>query len=216
MIYTYSFYPIDSRMYILIEGECALIVDPQISEDALELLKEKKVNKLAILLTHEHYDHISGSEFFRGAFRDVCVICSPKCSERIKKPTDNLSAFWEALFINKGSAIRNYAHDMNVQPFSTTAGKTFDDEEVLDWCGHRVLCRITPGHSAGSACYLLDNNILFSGDTLILGEPTITRLPSGSKKEFKDITIPILKKIPKEVMVYPGHGEVQKLSAFEL
>lgn len=53
----------------------------------------------------------------------------------------------------------------------------------------------TPGHSEGSMCIGL-NNALFTGDTLIQNQNTITYLPGGcklvcekSKRKFNDILI---------------------------
>ena len=76
MIYTYDFYPIDSRMYVLLENEKALVIDPCISDDALRLLQENNVTEILVLLSHEHYDHISGVNWLRENFPKVHVMCS--------------------------------------------------------------------------------------------------------------------------------------------
>ena len=41
-IKSYSFYPIDARMYVIVENGKALIIDPSISEDAKKYLKNPK------------------------------------------------------------------------------------------------------------------------------------------------------------------------------
>ena len=74
----------------------------------------------------------------------------------------------------------------------------------------------TPGHSKGSCCILFDKKCMFSGDTLVTGHETILRLPGGSKKDFAEITMPFLNSLDGELMVYPGHGESQRLKQFEL
>lgn len=48
---------------------------------------------------------------------------------------------------------------------------------------------------------------LFSGDSLIKGKKVITRLPGGSKKDYQAITLPFLKSLPDDMVVFPGHGE---------
>ena len=117
----YSFYPIDARMYILIEKNKALIVDPCVSEDAKALLKESGVEQLLVLLTHEHYDHISGVNWLRDNFEDVHVLCSKICGDLIQKPNKNLSSFYEILFMGKDEKTREYVRNMNVEPYSCKA-----------------------------------------------------------------------------------------------
>ena len=58
MIQSYMFYPIDSRMYIWQEGDSAMVIDPCVSKNALLYLKGKNINRILVILTHEHYDHI--------------------------------------------------------------------------------------------------------------------------------------------------------------
>ena len=214
MIRKYVFYPIDSRMYILQEDESALIVDPCISKEALLFLKDKNVRDVLVLLTHEHYDHISGVNWLKENFRQMCVLCSKKCGEALDNPCKNLSEFWEALFVGKEEEIRECVQNMNIQPYSCKADETFEGEYEFIWQEHKVFLKETPGHSKGSICILVDEKILFSGDTLVTGHETILRLPGGSKKDFAGITLPYLESLDKEIMVYPGHGESQKLKRF--
>lgn len=65
-LYSFSFDLIDSRMYLLISNDKALIIDPCVNTDALQLLKDKNIIDVIVLLTHEHYDHISGVNWVRG------------------------------------------------------------------------------------------------------------------------------------------------------
>ena len=100
-INTYSFYPIDSNMYVILENKKALIIDPCVSEEAKEYLKSEQVKEILVLLTHEHYDHISGVNWLRECFPQVKVFCSEACANGIVKPTRNLSAYYEILFSSK-------------------------------------------------------------------------------------------------------------------
>ncbi len=216
MIYTYDFYPIDSRMYILLEHSKALVIDPCISEEALQLLRENDVEELLVLLTHEHYDHISGVNWFREHISSVEVFCSEKCAEALPEPSKNFSDFWEVLFLGKDEDTQEYVKNMNIQSYSCEADRTFEEECRMLWEGHSLWLKRTPGHSAGSICILLDENILFSGDSLVTGYPTILRFPGGSRKDFKSVTIPFLESLDQETIVYPGHGEKQPLGQYGL
>lgn len=216
MIHTYSFYPIDARMYIILENEKALVIDPCISEEALTLLKENDIEEFLILLTHEHYDHISGVNWLRENFSHVQVFCSSKCAAALPKPSKNLSIYWEILFMGKDEETREYVRNMNIQPYSCEADRKFEGEYEMSWEGHSLFLKETPGHSEGSICVLLDERALFSGDSLVNGHPTITRLPGGSKKEYAEITLPYLQSLNPELLVYPGHGNEQPLGQYNL
>jgi glyoxylase-like metal-dependent hydrolase (beta-lactamase superfamily II) len=63
----------------------------------------------------------------------------------------------------------------------------------------------TPGHTAGSLCFLIDD-YLFSGDTIFPHGPGKTR----TSRDFADIVQSITNKIfplPDNTQVFPGHGE---------
>lgn len=216
MIHTYSFYPIDARMYIILENEKALVIDPCISEEALTLLNENDIEEILILLTHEHYDHISGVNWLRENCSSVEVLCSDKCAAALPKPSKNLSIYWEILFMGKDEETREYVRNMNIQPYSCEADRKFEGEYEMSWEGHSLFLKETPGHSEGSICVLLDERALFSGDSLVNGHPTITRLPGGSKKEYAEITLPYLQSLNPELLVYPGHGNEQPLGQYNL
>lgn len=213
-IYTYSFYPIDARMYVVLENSKALVVDPCESEEALQMLVENSVTDILVLLTHEHFDHISGVNWLRGHFASVCVTCSGKCARALPEPSGNLSRFWEVLFIGKDEETQEYVRNMDVQPYSCEADQSFEGECVLEWEGHSIYMKETPGHSQGSVCILLDGEILFSGDSLVTGCPAITRLPGGSRKEYAAVALPYLRSLAPELMVYPGHGERKRLDEY--
>lgn len=215
MIESYSFYPIDSRMYVIIENSKALIIDPCISDEAKESLQENHVKEINVILTHGHYDHISGVNWLREHFSDVNVICQEEAARACGKPNKNLSSFYEILFMGKDEATQEYVHNMKLPPYSCEVDQTFVGGFEMNWGGHHVCLKETPGHSKGSICILFDEEILFSGDTLVTGHDTITRLPGGSKKDFMEKTIPFLKSLDGERMVYPGHGEPQRLREFK-
>lgn len=214
MIYTYKFHPIDSRMYLLMENGKALIIDPCISDEALLLLEENSINEILVLLTHEHYDHVSGVNWLREHFPTVHVRCSSACAAALPNPSKNLSNFGEILFVGKDKETQEYVRNMNIQPYSCEADSTFDGEYKMHWESHSLFLKETPGHSKGSICILLDGNVLFSGDSLVTGYPTITRLPGGSKKDYRETTLPWLRSLDAGIMIYPGHGNKQPLECY--
>lgn len=68
-----------------------------------------------------------------------------------------------------------------------------------------MTCLLTPGHTAGSMCYLLPNSI-FTGDTLFIEGCGICNAEGGSPQEmFKSIQS-IKQMVHPDVRVYPGHS----------
>lgn len=213
-IHIFCFEPIDSRMYIIIEQNKAMIIDPCCSEEALSDLRKNRIHKIQVLLTHEHYDHISGVNWLRKHFEDVRVLCSQPCGNAIINSYKNMAAYSNALYMDKqlDKTLEEYGWELD---YSCYADETFEGKTEFDWEGHHLYLMQTPGHSPGSICIIMDHKILFSGDSLVTGHPTITRLPGGSKRTYQEITIPFLKSLDSEMMVYPGHGEPQKLKEYE-
>ena len=59
-IYCSVYEYIDSNMYVIFEQEKAIIIDPHYNAKLAQMLEEKQIKNIEILLTHEHPDHISG------------------------------------------------------------------------------------------------------------------------------------------------------------
>ncbi|MBW4085273.1 MBL fold metallo-hydrolase [Paenibacillus sp. S150] len=69
----------------------------------------------------------------------------------------------------------------------------------------RVEVLLTPGHSAGSVCYLLDESLI-SGDTLFAEGCGICSTPGGDAEQmFRSLQM-IKRVVPPYTKVYPGHS----------
>ncbi len=64
---------------------------------------------------------------------------------------------------------------------------------------------LTPGHTPGGICILVNNKALLTGDTLFIGDCGRTDLPGGSLDEMFHSLQNKIKKLPDHLMVYPGH-----------
>ena len=69
----------------------------------------------------------------------------------------------------------------------------------------------TPGHTAGSVCYLLEDK-LFTGDTLFCLGVGRTDLPTGDYRMLVSSVRDVLFKLSGDYSVFPGHGELTTLS----
>ena len=208
-VHSFSFQPIDSRMYVMVEKEKALIVDPCISEKAFALLEECHVKEVAIILTHEHYDHISGVNELVHRYPDAEVICSQVCGEYIRDCKKNVSAYFDVLLIGKTPAPTD-----KTQPYECKATMTFQESMAFMWNDYEVRLRETPGHSEGSICIEVDGLGVFTGDSLIMDTPVITKLRGGNKEAYENITKVYLQQLPENVYIYPGHGEAGEKRLF--
>lgn len=207
-IETYTFEFIDAKMYIVTEGSEALVIDPCISEEAFEDLKGRGIEHVDMLLTHEHYDHMSGIGAFRERYPGCRVICSEACDKYLRSPLRNGSKYFKVLVMNEDEETLRRAEE--VEPVSYSGDDLFRGERTTDWCGHTLEMTETPGHSPGSICITLDGEYIFTGDSLLRDDPVITRLPGGNVKQYESITAPYLEKIAREhrgIRVLPGHGE---------
>ena len=221
----YSVPVITSNMYVLVSEESALIIDPQINKQALMYLENKKVRDIKAILTHEHYDHISGVNFFRdyAVGNDVhyTVFAGTRCADALPYPNKNMSKYLEALFINKAEEDRRLASEIFDSDYSCKADVRVIDGDELKWSDLKLVFRETPGHSPGSICIELYNErdehvALVTGDSLVQGNKVVTRLPGGNKHDYEEITRPYLETISPDTLVLPGHGNVSMMGELEL
>ncbi len=189
-----------SLTYAVLEGNHAILVDPCEMEETKRLLMGKVID--IVFLTHEHYDHISGTDWARSLGAEI--IASDICSRNLQDVKLNHSKYYSAFCAAqerlKGDPIPP------VKAYTTYADKTFEEELSLPWQGHSLFFRKTPGHSSGGASLLIDEEYLFSGDTIFRDLPSNPDLMCGSAKELERSVSWILS-LPPDVLVYPGHYE---------
>lgn len=190
-----------SNMYLLAENRRGIIIDP--CDGFTPQIEEKCSGIDYILLTHEHCDHVSGVESLRERY-GCPVMCSEICSRRLGNPAQNLSRYQESyMFMQTGEPV---PEDLPYLGEITTHGdETFSGEAELSWQGHTFRLMETPGHSPGSICILVDGNTLLSGDSLLPNGVVVTRFPGGSRRQYEQLTLPYLRGLPDETLVYPGH-----------
>mgnify|MGYP003295130814 CR=1 FL=1 len=166
----------------------AIVIDPAQRRVEGELLKLGLTAKY-VLLTHCHFDHVGGVTPLQEAGAKVL------CSE-LEKPLVGTSA---DLFDAFGAPRDNFRVD-----------ETLCDNETRTLCGISVQTIVTPGHTAGGACYLITDTdgerYLFTGDTLFLGSIGRTDFPTGSIAQLRE-SLRKLASLDGDMAVYPGHEE---------
>lgn len=169
--------------------KCALLVDCAGSNDAIfDFIEKKGLNLEYILITHAHFDHCMGLKEFKEKFPDVKVLMA-RADEDLYK---NLTLQCDLFNHRRVEAIK-------IDEF-------IDDTRKIEFCGKTVDVISTPGHSKGSLCYLIDDN-LFVGDTLFFEEIGRCDLPGGSFKEIENSIKNKLFKLDDKIKVFTGHGD---------
>lgn len=195
--------PIDSNCFILYDkdhGDKCLIIDPgsQCNNILYRELDKLSLFPEYIILTHEHFDHIWGCNSLVERYK-AKIVTSTKCSEAIRDSRKNLSLFYD----QKGFSIQ---HD-NIH---------IDDlGNSLHWLEYDIHFLETKGHTQAGLCFYIDK-FLFTGDTLIKGKCTITKLYSGSKIDLQKSLCFLATLKGNGLIVCPGHGDYFDLDSYNL
>lgn len=183
--------PVQANCYLVMENHHAILIDPADMYPNLEfILKENECTLEAIVLTHAHFDHISGIDKIVDAFH-CDVYLNPNEFDFLQDPDLNSSsAFY--MDVTCGAKCKPILEGKN-----TIAG--FDIEAM--YC---------PGHSVGSTVLKIED-CLFTGDVLFQGSIGRMDLATGSVSSMKQ-SLKKLAQLDKDYKVYPGHGPPTSLS----
>ena len=197
-----------TNMYIFLDGTRFLVIAPHPASEALAFLRKAGVSECTVLLTHEHPDHTCGIYSLQREWKTE-LICQEACGCAIADLNNNHPALIVAMLAvqdmrngtNTAEHFRQYYEAHVYIP-----AVTFSTKIELKWGQERFLFVTTPAHTAGRCLINSNDTTVFTGDSLLLNTPTITRLPGGSTKQYKNITLPFLKSLPRDMFVLPGHG----------
>lgn len=167
-------------------GDVAVIDPGDDADKILSRLKDKTKVRY-IFATHAHVDHVTGLPEVKSACQSAKVFIS-------KKDT----GFTKTM---KGKLL-GVLSEVTIPPIKVKSGNLTDGEE-FPFGNEKFKVLSTPGHTPGSICLLLGND-LFTGDTLFYGTLGTTEFPGGSRSKLRK-TRKKLGKLPDEVTVYPGH-----------
>ena len=187
-----------SNMYLIIEGDRAIVVDP--FRD-VSMAKGLQIDR--IILTHEHYDHISGVNLWKKE-TGAPVLCSRICADNICDPRKNLARYFRD-FCELQTWVQIDEFPRADPDFQCLADEWFENEKNFVWMDHRWKVFEIPGHSRGSIGILVDEALFFSGDSLMENKEIELRLPGGSKKLWKEKGERRIRSLPEGMKVYPGH-----------
>ncbi len=176
--------------YIVSEPESrkAMIVDP--GGDANKIIAALGERKpIGVLLTHAHFDHMGAADELCSRF-GIPLYVHEADADKLDDPMANVSiGFGESLAVK-------------------TKPVAFADGAKLDIGSEALTVMHTPGHSAGSCCFLLpDGAGVLCGDTLFEHGYGRTDFADGSMYDMKNSLRKLLHLTPK-MPAYPGHGDM--------
>ncbi len=185
---------LETNTYLLsdIKNGEAILVDPgAVSPELDEAIANIPEDKLKyILLTHGHFDHIAAAKHYKD-ISSAKIAISSKDKDFISDSTLNMN--------------RNF--NVTVEIF--TPDILLDDGDVLDFSADKIKVLETSGHTAGSLCFILGNE-LFTGDTLFKDAMGRTDLPTGANRTILR-SLKSIYQLEGDYNVYPGHGELTTL-----
>ncbi|MEO0107268.1 MAG: MBL fold metallo-hydrolase, partial [candidate division WOR-3 bacterium] len=168
-----------------------IIIDPGFTENEADSLI-KKIKGLAyeipmVILTHCHFDHISGCANLKKEFKSE-IYCHRLDEEKLLDPQKSGAIF----FGLSGNPLKPDGY--------------LEDGQVIEINGNTLKIIHTPGHTSGGISVLLNDRYLFSGDTIFKDGIGRTDLYDGDyDMEIASIKSKILT-LPEGVVIYPGHG----------
>ena len=86
----------------------------------------------------------------------------------------------------------------------SSASVLLKDGDVLQFGSEHIRALHTPGHTAGSMCFVWRDHV-FTGDTLLINGCGRTDFQSGSAADLYHSLTEVLFKLPDTTTVWPGH-----------
>lgn len=189
--------PLGTNCYLVKTGEnSGVVIDPaDKGKDVVAAAKEFGMKIEKILLTHGHFDHTGGVN-------------------DIKKLTDApvfIHKDDECMLSDGNKALAYFCPTKKFVEKEADFKFSDGDEIVQDGVVFKVMH--TPGHSAGSSCFLVETeeeNYMFAGDTIF--KDSIGRSDGYSGDYIvQKATLEKLKALPKDYIILSGHGEATTL-----
>ena len=190
-----TFNPIQENMYVIYDDskEC-IIIDPgcyfhQEKEGLRSFIEENELKPVKLINTHCHLDHICGNKYVAETWK-------------LKLEANKLDEYNLQRSIEAG-----ILYNMPIEPSPPIEVDLKEGEEIR-FGNSSLSILFTPGHSSGSiSFYSEEHKFLIAGDVLFRMSIGRTDLQGGDFDTLIDTIKSKLMILPKDVVVYSGHGE---------
>lgn len=207
LIKTASVGPWGTNCHVVATGannEC-LIIDPGLGAApfVLDVVADYGLLPVALLATHGHVDHV-WQLYPLAADLAIPAVIHKSDREFLTNPIKAISP-------EGGKLIQSLTPDQQwLEPDEVIE---ISNRAQLDFAGFTISIIPTPGHTAGSVCFQLNGDHLFTGDLLFKNAIGRTDLYSGDSSQMQNSLEMIMSEFGDETMVFPGHGDNSTIGA---
>jgi hydroxyacylglutathione hydrolase len=192
-IHTITNQLLNTKTYLFIDNFNCILIDPGSDYDIIRsFIYSNNLNLLAILATHGHFDHVASVLKFQKEFKSKFYL-HIKDAKTLKL----------ANFIMK---IFGYKQKIEIPNVDVFIDGVIGSLRIQDYC---INYMHTPGHTAGSCVFQIENNI-FTGDTLFYSENE-SNVPNENLISLHNSQKLIYEFYDNNLMFWPGHGAGGKL-----
>jgi hydroxyacylglutathione hydrolase len=181
-----------TNCYVLFEENSkeALVIDPGgKSEKLLQLMDEQCLKIKQIIITHGHFDHVSGVKWLLSEL------------EYRNQKTEVFMSFLEKAHMEQKAAPK-------YQSYFFQANRDIVDQQVLEFGYVQLKALLLPGHTNFSMCFYSEaEKCVFVGDTLFYHSIGTEAYYDGPEEDLSVNIQKILFALPRETIVYPGHKQ---------
>ena len=195
-IKTFVFNPFQENTYVVSDDSNeAVVIDcgAFFNEERKELTDYIDKNNLKVvhlLSTHGHIDHNFGNNTIADYYN-------------VKPEVHKADAGLMRRLSEQALAFCNYHLEYDMPEVSDY----LNDGDIIRFGNHEMKVIHTPGHSPGSTVlYIADEDVAFSGDTLFMMSIGRTDLEGGSFSDIQKSLLRMIKELPDNTKVFPGHG----------
>lgn len=160
-------------------------------------IRDNDLKPVAHLLTHAHFDHFWGADYIAELYG-----LPPRCPQPDRPLYDDVDG-----------QVRSILHH-SIRCANPPAGEDITPESVIPFGSHRLTVIPCPGHTPGGVCYYCEEEkVLFSGDSLFQLSIGRTDFPGGNHWDLINALKSLIKALPGDTTVYPGHGPKTTIAA---